>query len=108
MSDDYNSDQQTASQRTPPHSVEAEQSVLGSLMLDERAPGKRWPKPCRTMIFYRHDHRLIFRAIQHLVAQEQPIDVVTSFRKSWKNVRSWKKPAGPGIFKPAGGYDSVH
>ena len=76
MSDDYNSDQQTASQRTPPHSVEAEQSVLGSLMLDERA----WETVAETLQdndFYRHDHRLIFRAIQHLVAQEQPIDVVT-------------------------------
>lgn len=76
MSDDYNPDQQTVSQRTPPHSVEAEQSVLGSLMLDERA----WESVAETLQdndFYRHDHRLIFRAVQHLVAQEQPIDVVT-------------------------------
>ncbi len=76
MSDDYNPDQQTVSQRTPPHSVEAEQSVLGSLMLDERA----WEAVAETLQdtdFYRHDHRLIFRAVQHLVAQEQPIDVVT-------------------------------
>ncbi|KZZ42859.1 replicative DNA helicase [Thalassolituus sp. HI0120] len=62
--------------RTPPHSVEAEQSVLGSLMLDERA----WESVSESTVdtdFYRHDHRMIFRAITHLVKSEQPIDVVT-------------------------------
>ena len=80
MSEEYSAQphehRQESSQRTPPHSVEAEQSVLGSLMLDERA----WESVAETLQdtdFYRHDHRLIFRAIQHLVSQEQPIDVVT-------------------------------
>lgn len=77
MTDTY-SDEQTVSdyQRIPPHSVEAEQSVLGALMLDERA----WEvvsDNTRDNDFYRHDHRLIYRAISHLVAQEQPVDVVT-------------------------------
>lgn len=94
MSDDYNSDQQTASQRTPPHSVEAEQSVLGSLMLDERA----WETVAETLQdndFYRHDHRLIFRAIQHLVAQEQPIDVVTVSEELEERAQL-EKAGGPG------------
>ncbi|MDO6681289.1 MULTISPECIES: replicative DNA helicase [unclassified Oceanobacter] len=77
MTDDYhNDDTATTSQRTPPHSVEAEQSVLGALMLDERA----WESVSETLRdndFYRHDHRLIFRAIQHLSSVEQAIDVVT-------------------------------
>lgn len=64
------------SAKVPPHSVEAEQSVLGSLMLDERA----WESVSETVQdvdFYRHDHRIIFRAIRHLTSQDQPIDVVT-------------------------------
>ncbi len=80
MNDEYSAQpyeqRQESNQRMPPHSVEAEQSVLGSLMLDERA----WETVAETLQdsdFYRHDHRLIFRAIKHLVDQEQPIDVVT-------------------------------
>ncbi|MFK4752669.1 MULTISPECIES: replicative DNA helicase [Oceanospirillaceae] len=77
MTDDYhNDDTAETSQRTPPHSVEAEQSVLGALMLDERA----WESVSETLRdndFYRHDHRLIFRAISHLSSVEQAIDVVT-------------------------------
>jgi len=76
MTDQYESEQPQHSLRTPPHSVEAEQSVLGSLMLDERA----WEDVSEGLLdsdFYRHDHRLIFRAITHLVSQDQPIDVVT-------------------------------
>ncbi|MAD47553.1 MAG: replicative DNA helicase [Oceanospirillaceae bacterium] len=76
MTDDYDHGQTDSSPRTPPHSIEAEQSVLGSLMLDERA----WEDVSEMLLdgdFYRHDHRLIFRAVLHLVSQEQPIDVVT-------------------------------
>jgi len=69
MNDEYEQDtESTGSSRVPPHSVEAEQSVLGSLMLDERA----WEAVSETILdtdFYRHDHRIIFRAIQHLVNQ---------------------------------------
>lgn len=76
MTDEYESDPSQTSQRTPPHSVEAEQSVLGSLMLDEHA----WETVAELLLdsdFYRHDHRLIFRAIKHLVDHDQPVDVVT-------------------------------
>lgn len=65
-----------ASSKTPPHSVEAEQSVLGSLMLDERA-WESVSESTEDSDFYRQDHRQIFRAITHLVKSEQPIDVVT-------------------------------
>ncbi|NNF16600.1 MAG: replicative DNA helicase, partial [Gammaproteobacteria bacterium] len=62
--------------RQPPHSVEAEQSVLGGLMLDNSA----WDKIADIVSvddFYRHDHRLIFTAIHTLAERSQPIDVVT-------------------------------
>src|SRR4029450_12776109 len=54
--------------RTPPHSIEAEQAVLGGLMLDTSA----WDQVAdmvRTKDFYRPDHRLIFDAIAELAGQ---------------------------------------
>lgn len=62
--------------RIPPHSLEAEQSVLGGLMLDNSA----WDQVAdlvREPDFYRHDHQLIFRAIGALADLSDPFDVVT-------------------------------
>jgi len=62
--------------RIPPHSLEAEQSVLGGLMLDNAA----WDTVADLVAegdFYRHDHRLTFRAISDLCARSEPADVVT-------------------------------
>ncbi len=62
--------------KIPPHSIEAEQSVLGGLMLDNRA----WDQiveRLRDEDFYRNEHRLIFRAMARLVHQNKPIDVLT-------------------------------
>lgn len=64
--------------RTPPHSVEAEQSILGGLMLDNLA----WDKVndiLREDDFYRYDHRLIFKTILNLVEKSHPADVLTVF-----------------------------
>ena len=69
-------DSETESLRVPPHSVEAEQSVLGGIMLDNSA----WDAVADALIeedFYRREHRLIFRAITELSAREQPYDAVT-------------------------------
>jgi len=69
-------DAQTQSLKVPPHSIEAEQSVLGGLMLNNRA----WEEVGDLVYeedFYRRDHRLIFRAIAELANKEQPQDVVT-------------------------------
>src|SRR5579864_3122737 len=66
----------TESVKTPPHSVEAEQSVLGGLMLDNRA----WDEIVDRLQeddFYRYEHRLIFAAMAHLMAQSKPLDVLT-------------------------------
>jgi replicative DNA helicase len=62
--------------RLPPHSVEAEQSLLGGLMLDQRA----WDQIADVVgseDLYRADHRLIFGAIAALVERNQPPDAVT-------------------------------
>jgi replicative DNA helicase len=62
--------------RTPPHSVEAEQSVIGGLLIDTQA----WDQVGDTVTaddFYRPDHRMIFEAIGELVAESKPIDAVT-------------------------------
>jgi replicative DNA helicase len=62
--------------RTPPHSMEAEQSVLGGLLLDNAA----WDKIADVVgpdDFYRQNHRLIYRHIARLVELSRPADVVT-------------------------------
>ncbi len=62
--------------RVPPHSIEAEQSILGGLMLDNQA-WERVVERVNEKDFYRFDHRLIFRAMQLLTSKSQPIDVIT-------------------------------
>ncbi len=62
--------------KVPPHSVEAEQSVLGGVMLESRAWDQIIDK-LREDDFYRHEHRLIFRTIGRLADQSKPIDVLT-------------------------------
>lgn len=62
--------------KVPPHSVDAEQSVLGGLMLDNRA----WDQVVdrvRDHDFYRPEHRLIFKAIARLIELSKPVDVLT-------------------------------
>jgi replicative DNA helicase len=62
--------------RTPPHSVEAEQSVLGGLLIEAHA----WDNVgdvVRSEDFYRPDHRTIFEALATLAAEGKPLDVIT-------------------------------
>jgi replicative DNA helicase len=69
-------DQQVSNIKMPPNSLEAEQSVLGGLLLDNDA----WEKVSERLVeddFYRKDHRLIFRALRFLAENSRPIDVVT-------------------------------
>ncbi|MCJ8170224.1 replicative DNA helicase [Atopomonas sediminilitoris] len=73
-------DLETASLKVPPHSIEAEQAVLGGLMLDNNAY-ERIADAVSDSDFYRHDHRLIYRAIYQLAEQSQPFDVVTLSEK---------------------------
>jgi replicative DNA helicase len=72
------SDPQVDSLRIPPHSIEAEQSVLGGLLLDNSA----WDKIADFVSpedFYRYDHRLIFQHIARLISGSRPADVITVF-----------------------------
>jgi replicative DNA helicase len=62
--------------KIPPHSIEAERSVLGGLMLDENA----WDTIAGIVSaddFYRGDHRIIFRCMYDLVEQNKPLDIIT-------------------------------
>lgn len=66
----------TAKLKVPPHSMDAEQAVLGGLMLDNRA----WDQIADKLVekhFYRRDHQLIFRAMAKLTEENKPIDVIT-------------------------------
>lgn len=62
--------------RTPPFSLEAEQAVLGGLMLDNDG-WERVADKIREADFYRQDHRHIFRAMSDLAERDQPFDAVT-------------------------------
>ncbi len=73
-------DDDVARLRVPPHSVEAEQSVLGGLLLDNLA----WDRAGDLLTdgdFYRHEHRLIYAAIGALVGAGKPADVITVFEQ---------------------------
>lgn len=62
--------------KLPPHSIEAEQAVLGGLMLDDKA----WDRVADQLIpehFYRKDHKLIYAAMQKLKMDSIPLDVIT-------------------------------
>src|SRR3972149_10038867 len=71
-------DPQLAHGRVPPHSIEAEQSVLGGLLLDNQA----WERVADILAesnFYRDDHRRIYRHIGKLIEKNRPADMVTVF-----------------------------
>ena len=73
-------DDDVARLRVPPHSVEAEQSVLGGLLLDNMA----WDRAGDLLTdsdFYRYEHRLIYAAIGALISGSKPADVITVFEQ---------------------------
>lgn len=66
--------------RVPPHSIEAESSVLGGLLLDNAA----WDRVGDMLTpeaFYRYEHRLIYEAIEQLINASRAADVVTVFER---------------------------
>ncbi len=73
-------DPQVAALKLPPHSIEAEQSLIGGLLLDNSA----WDRIADVVgetDFYRDDHRRIFRHIGRLCVAARPADVVTVFEQ---------------------------
>lgn len=74
----FPADQQIAQLRIPPHSMEAESSVLGGLLLDN----KSWEQVADLLsegVFYRYEHRQVYLAIQALVNASRPADVITVY-----------------------------
>lgn len=80
VGDDYGQDRQVAQLRIPPHSIEAESSVLGGLLLDNGA----WDRVGDLLMegdFYRYEHRMVFGAIGALINASKPADVITVFEQ---------------------------
>ncbi|MDP9899959.1 replicative DNA helicase [Variovorax ginsengisoli] len=77
---DASADRQVAQLRIPPHSIEAESSVLGGLLLDNGA----WDRMGDLLVdgdFYRYEHKLIYAAIGTLINASKPADVITVFEQ---------------------------
>src|ERR1700741_3310471 len=72
------SDPQVDSLRVPPHSIEAEQSVIGGLLRDNAA-FDRIAYMIHPEDFYRYDHRIIFEQIVKMINGSKPADVITVF-----------------------------
>ncbi|MCW5589506.1 MAG: replicative DNA helicase [Legionellales bacterium] len=77
MAEVYSRDKTSLNQnKVPPHSIDAEQAVLGGLMLDNQA----WDKVVELVSaqdFYRADHRIIFQTMEDLIRREHPLDMLT-------------------------------
>ncbi len=73
-------DDEVARLRTPPHSIEAEQSVLGGLLIDNSAWDRAGDLLTETD-FYRFEHKHIFVGIGKLINAGKPADVVTVFEE---------------------------
>ena len=71
-----NADPQLLALKVPPHSIEAEQSLLGALLLDNQA-FDRVADLVTGEDFYRDDHRRLWRHIARLIEAAKPADVVT-------------------------------
>lgn len=78
----------------PSHSIEAEQSLIGGLLLENNA----WDKVADLVTeedFYRHEHKIIFRTIIHLFNARRPVDIITVQEELERNDQ----------LEPAGGFD---
>ncbi|MGB3072345.1 MAG: replicative DNA helicase [Ottowia sp.] len=80
LGDDAPPDRQVAQLRIPPHSIEAESSVLGGLLLDNSA----WDRIGDLLSdsdFYRHEHKLVFASCSKLINESKPADVITVYEE---------------------------
>src|SRR3954453_4550022 len=84
---------------TPPHNLEAEQSVLGAIMLSDRSMyGLVIEEGLRPEDFYRDQHRLVYGAMLELYEASQGIDAVTVT----------EPPRQQGHLEDAGGEPAIH
>lgn len=96
-----------ADNRVPPHSDEAEQGVLGALLMDNRA----WEQVATVLAaerFYRPDHRAIYSTIGKLIAASKPADVITVFEAGGHDLAYLNELASsvPSVSR-AGGYAQI-
>ena len=77
-------DAQIENLKLPPHSIEAEQSLLGGLLIDNSALDQVGDT-ISSKDFYRQDHRLIFIHINDLINSDNPADVITVAESLEKN-----------------------
>ncbi|MDC1173539.1 replicative DNA helicase [Methylophilaceae bacterium] len=70
--------------KLPPHSVEAEQSLLGGLLIDNESSDKI-ADVVTSKDFYRHDHSTIYQHIIKVIESNQPADIVTVAESLEKN-----------------------
>lgn len=80
MNIDFGQDRQVSQLRIPPHSIEAESSVLGGVLLENGA----WDRVSDVLTehdFYRYEHRLVFVAMNALISAAKPADVITVFEQ---------------------------
>ncbi|WP_409338563.1 replicative DNA helicase [Curvibacter cyanobacteriorum] len=73
-------DREVSQLRVPPHSIEAESSVLGGLLLDNSA----WDRVGDVLAegdFYRYEHRVIFGVLGALINASKPADVITVYER---------------------------
>ncbi len=78
LDEGFSADQQIAQLRIPPHSMEAESSVLGGLLLDN----KSWEQVADLLsegVFYRYEHRQVYLGISALINASRPADVITVY-----------------------------
>lgn len=78
MQKTYQENADVTSLKVPPHSIESEHSVLGSLLLDNSA-WDRIADVINSSDFYRYDHRIIFQHIVRLITSGRPADVITVY-----------------------------
>ncbi|MFT6207153.1 MAG: replicative DNA helicase, partial [Colwellia sp.] len=72
----YSQDSQMNALKVPPHSLEAEQSVLGGLLLDNET----WDRVGERVVaqdFYSRSHRITFETIAALIELGNPVDLIT-------------------------------
>jgi len=93
----------------PPHSLEAERSVLGALLLDSAAFSKVSDVGLDSLDFYREAHAKVFESIQDLFARSEPADLIT-LSAALKNRQIFEEIGGSayltGLFDDA--YSSAH
>ena len=80
--------------RLPPQNLEAEQSVLGAVMIDETALPRVMETRLKPEDFYKEAHGLIFAAMRDLFESNQPVDLVTLGEVLRKN-GTLEKVGGP-------------